>query len=378
MTLRPLNGPIDPELEERIYDAEQRNASGAGLLKGLRTGDWLDAQEFPPLQYAVPGIIPEGFTLLAGAPKIGKSWIALDFALAAAAGGRALGHIDVGPARPVFALFLEDSDRRLQERARRLLEGAPIPPLWHYLTRVEPGAVLTTLRTCFEMYPDLLPPYAIVDTLGKCMPPAMQGETTYGRDYRVGSAIKAIADDFPGSAVQVLHHDRKADSADFVDSISGTNGLAGSADTVILLARNRHENEGTLNVTSRDVREAEYSIDLHDGVAWTLTGGSLATAAARASDLRVSTGLGDRTIEVLAYVRDHPAGVTPKQVEEALEMPEARQYLKRLADKHRIRNPKRGTYQPLATPVTSVTTSQPMDSLLHGDGSNTGYPGADQ
>ncbi len=371
MASRPMNGPLDADLEERIYDAEHRHGNGSGLLGGLRTGDWLDAQDFPPLQYAVPGVVPEGFTLLAGAPKIGKSWAALDFALAVAAGGTAIGHIDVGPARPVFALFLEDSDRRLQERARRLLESAPIPPMFHYLTRIEPGQVLETLRACFAMYPDELAPFGIIDTLGKCMPPAVQGETTYGRDYRVGSAIKGIADNSAGSAVLVLHHDRKADSSDFIDSVSGTNGLAGSADTVIVLARNRHESEGTLNVTSRDVREAEYAIELHDGVAWVLAGGSLMSAASRASDIRASAGLGDRTLEVLAYVRNHRDGVTPKQAEDALEMPDVRQYLKRLADRGRILNPKRGLY----TPVTSVTTSQPDESLGQSDGCNRGYPG---
>ena len=45
------------------------------LLAGLHTGAWLDMQEFPPLAFAVPGIIPEGFTLLVGPPKAGKSWL---------------------------------------------------------------------------------------------------------------------------------------------------------------------------------------------------------------------------------------------------------------------------------------------------------------
>ncbi len=365
----------DPALEERINDARVATNGGRvvsdapdapDLLANLRNGAWLDAQNFPPLQFAVPGVIPEGFTLLAGAPKIGKSWMALDFALAIACGGRALGHIDVGPPKPVFALFLEDSDRRLQERARKLLDGAPIPEMFHYMTRVEPGSVLTTLRQCFAMYPEYAP-LAIVDTLGKCMPPAVMGETTYSRDYRVGSAIKAIADDHPGSSVLVLHHDRKADSSDFVDSISGTNGLAGSADTVCLLTRNRHESEGSINVTSRDVREAEYAVELQDGVRWSLVGGALDTAASRASDMRVSAGLGDRSLEVLAFVRLHPEGVTPKQVDDALDMEDARQYLGRLAKKERIRNPKRGLY----TPVTTVTLSQTDDDSRHSDTSDT-------
>ena len=85
------------------------------LLAGVRTGEWLDQQVFPPLTYAIPGVIPEGFTVVAGAPKVGKSWFILSLCLAVASGGRALGALTVDQ-RKVLYLALEDGDRRLQER----------------------------------------------------------------------------------------------------------------------------------------------------------------------------------------------------------------------------------------------------------------------
>ena len=54
----------------------------------MRGGGWLDAQVFEPLRWMVPGIVPEGATILVGGPKIGKSWLAYGIALAVAAGGR--------------------------------------------------------------------------------------------------------------------------------------------------------------------------------------------------------------------------------------------------------------------------------------------------
>jgi hypothetical protein len=75
----------------------------------------------PPLSYVVPGLIPGGLSLLVGSPKIGKSWDSLAIALAAATGGRALGHVKVGPPRPVLLLALEDGDRRLQDCIRKLI-----------------------------------------------------------------------------------------------------------------------------------------------------------------------------------------------------------------------------------------------------------------
>jgi hypothetical protein len=65
----------------------------------------------------------------------------------------------------------------------------------------------------------------------------------------------------------VNHHDRKAAADDFVDTVSGTHGLAGAADTVIVLTRSRNETSGLLKVTSRDVPEGEYALMLTDGYA---------------------------------------------------------------------------------------------------------------
>src|ERR1700739_4999291 len=64
-------------------------------LARMFNGAWLDTQEFPPLEYAVPGIVPEGFGLLVSPPKAGKSWLVCGIGLACATGGIALGAINV-------------------------------------------------------------------------------------------------------------------------------------------------------------------------------------------------------------------------------------------------------------------------------------------
>ena len=231
---------------------------------------WLDEQTFPPLAYAIPGLVAEGLTFNAGPPKVGKSWELLDFALALAAGGVALGHIRVGDPRPVFYLALEDGDKRLQDRCRKLLQGGPIPERLHYLTKVEPGRVLDTGHEWLARYPDDRP-VLLLDTLGKVMPPAVYGESPYDRDYRIGSELKRLADEITGASVIVNHHDRKAYSDDFIHAISGTNGLAGAADTIIVIARRRHETEGTIQVTGRDIAEGEYAVTFQDGCQWVST-----------------------------------------------------------------------------------------------------------
>jgi hypothetical protein len=327
------------------------------LLAGLRTGDWLDAQDFPPLRYAVPGILPEGSTLLVGPPKIGKSWAVLDLLLSIAAVGRAFGAIPTGEARPVLYLALEDGHRRLQDRCRKLLLGEAIPRNFHYLTRIPHGHVLDVVAEWTDRTPDAAA--VVLDTLGKVMPPAIMGESAYQRDYRVGGRLKLLADERAGLSLLTNHHDRKASSDDFVDSVSGTHGLAGSADTILVLTRNRQETEGILKITGRDVPEGEFALTLVDGVAWKVYGGNLDAAAHRAATVAAASGLADRTVEIVEFVSQHPEeGVRAGDVEKALSCPDARRYLARLVESGRLIRPSRGIYAVPHNRVPTVPMSQ--------------------
>src|SRR5271155_5237331 len=111
------------------------------VLAGMFSGAWLDTQVFPPLEYAVPGIIPEGFGLLVSPPKAGKSWLVCGLGLACAIGGLALGRIRVEK-RPVLYLALEDGQRRLQSRSRRIMCSEPLPAGIHFVTKAKPGEVI--------------------------------------------------------------------------------------------------------------------------------------------------------------------------------------------------------------------------------------------
>lgn len=335
----------------------------AGLLDRIRTGDYLEHTHFPPLAWAVHGLIPEGFGLLTGAPKTGKSWLALGFGLAVATAGDALGKVPTGQARPVLLLALEDGERRLKGRCRTLLgDGEPIPGNLHYLTTCTPAMVVPTLTAWLAQHPDGM---VILDTLGKVMPNALPGESAYQRDYRIGGVLKSTVDEHPGSTLLVVHHVRKASSDDWMDSTSGTNGLNGSADFTINLSRDRNADAGMLRVTGRDVPEAEYAVTTADGT-WTLDGNDLRDAAERAQQASATAGLGDRSAEIVTYVTGQPEPVTANQVEEALDVKDARRYLARLADAGRLRRSARGLYTTTVPTVPCV----PSDSHDYPNGTH--------
>lgn len=329
------------------------------LLDYVITGDWLDAQTYPPVKFAVPGLIPEGFGLLTGPPKAGKSWAVMGLGLAVAAGGKAFGHIDVGNPRPVLYLALEDGERRVQARARKLLHDQPIPARMNFATDVPPLLVLEVLDAWLDANAGQAP-LVILDTLGRVMPPSTPGESAYERDYRIGAKLKRYVDRDPGATLLVVHHVRKATGDDWMDSTSGTNGLNGAADFTINLSRARNEDAGLIRVTGRDVIEGEYSVTVTDGE-WVLNGDSLDDAARAAEQGKSTRNLGDDAAAIIRYATEH-GPVSPQKIATALDLPGAtvRQYCIRAVDTDRLRKYGRGLYGAV-TSVTSVTNPERQD-----------------
>ncbi|MEO4038416.1 AAA family ATPase [Micrococcaceae bacterium Sec6.3] len=330
-------------------------------LDGAFSAAWLTGQTFAPVEYVIPGLIPEGLTLLVAAPKVGKSWMVLDLAHAAATGGRALGSIPVDP-RPVLYLALEDGPRRLQSRMK-MLDVTGGPDLM-FLTALNASPV-TTVSTYLERHADERP-LIILDTLGKVRG-RDGGNDQYGRDYSQMSALKNLVDACTGSSLIVVHHTNKGGREDFLEAVSGTQGLAGAADSILVIRRDRNQAEGTISVTSRDAREGEYAVRF-DGSRWHTIGADLAEAARAAETMRVTSGVGDLMADVIAAVARHPEGIKSADVATVLNQdPETiRRYLARAYESNRVAKVKRGLYAPLPTPVPSV----PMSQTLEGEWDN--------
>lgn len=266
----------------------------------------LTSKRFPEPRYAIPGIVPEGATLLVGAPKRGKSWLLLGLGVAVAAGGYALGKIPVEQGE-VLLLCLEDSERRLQERLWRILDGADAPSGLHLVTewpRLDEGG-----DAALDEWLDAHPKTRLVgvDVLARLRPPSRERGDIYQRDYETMAAFKRVADRH-SVALVVVHHSRKASADDPMDMISGSNGLGGAADTALILKREAGRADASLYVRGRDVPEADYALGFDPVIChWTLLGD--------AKEFRLREG---RT-SVLDLLRARgPLG--PKEIAEALEM----------------------------------------------------------
>jgi RecA-family ATPase len=318
--------------------------------------------EFPEPRWAVPGIIAEGLNLLAGAPKAGKSWAALGLGLAVASGGRAFGRIEVEQGDALY-LSLEDPPRRLQRRLRQILgtEAAPARlDIWTASERFPEG--VDPIEAWCDDHPNAR--LVMVDVLAKVRPLADPKQSSYDGDYRALHDLKRLVDE-RGLAAVVLHHTRKANADDWLDTVSGTQGLAGASDAVIVL-RHQHRGSATaeLLVTGRDVEDAKHALEFRADIgSWCLLDGP-------AEDYE----LGDTRRDIVRLLRDNEA-LTPKQVAERLGVDDkgyerVKKTMRRMADDDQIDTDGAGHYFPLSlvphVPVVPLF-SVPGDTRDTGD-----------
>jgi biotin operon repressor len=217
----------------------------------------LMAKHFDPIRWIIPGYLPEGMYVLAGAPKLGKSWLALDWQVAVGSGGTAMGSIECEQG-DVLGLMLEDNQRRLQRRLRQMrLIGLPerLTLLTEWPT-LDDGCIEEIERWIAAVEK---PRLIVVDVFARVKGTKTGKETDYDFDYRQAAALQAIASRH-NLAVVVVHHTRKMAADDPFDEVSGTRGLTGAADGVLVLKRSSDGQQVVIYGRGRDLEEVETAL----------------------------------------------------------------------------------------------------------------------
>jgi RecA-family ATPase len=205
--------------------------------KLIKASDLCD-QRFPTLNYVVPGIIPEGVTLLVSRPKLGKSWALLQVGTAVATGVVALVPDDNPLHGDVLYLALEDNPRRLQRRLTTYFgrDRSTWPSRLIIVTewkRLDQGGLEAIEAWCRSVDK---PTLILIDTLKKVRAPKRNGQSDYDADYEAWQGLQQLAGAL-NVAIIVAHHDRKTDAEDVFDTVSGTLGLTGGVDTIAVMKR---------------------------------------------------------------------------------------------------------------------------------------------
>lgn len=217
---------------------------------GYKNGYSLFFKEFKSIDWIIPGIMPEGLTLLSGKPKIGKSWLALDIAIACATGGEVF--LREVLQRPVYYLSLEDNERRLQKRMEIIMGSSVDIDLKQYLfydTEINRHSTINRIEHWATIHGKN--GLVIIDTFGKVR--VNKGDK-YQDDVAELTAFLDLVNKYDIS-VLLIHHLKKSEAEDVHDMAYGTLGVVGSVDSSIILTKARGTIDGILHTTGRDIEE---------------------------------------------------------------------------------------------------------------------------
>ena len=272
----PQQGVVRALTASQPAQAAAPSASSAATLQ-IKYGSPISAADlqnmsFPPLVYLVEDLLPEGTSLLGGAPKTGKSWMLLHLCLALSMGTPFLGHMTAQC--EVLYLALEDNLRRLQYRIRQILQGQPFPK-GLYLQVASPGTadgLYILLDHFLAQNPNIK--FVAIDTLVKVRKEQSSIKGIYQADYKEVSGLKDFADQHNISLMLVHHFNKREEDGDPMNSLSGSSGIPGAVDEVLILKKNeRFKNEADLYISGRDIEQSTNTIRFdEDACVWEYIG----------------------------------------------------------------------------------------------------------
>lgn len=202
----------------------------------------------PPI---IDGLLYAGAYILAGAPKIGKSFLVAQIAYHVSI-GRKLWDFDVHQGTVLY-LALEDDYQRIQSRMF-MMYGVNDTPNLHFATVA--GKIGNGLDEQLENFvrEHSNTKLIIIDTMQKIR--EVGGEAySYASDYEIIGRLKQFADKHC-ICVLTVHHTRKQPAGDAFEMISGTTGLLGCADGSLLMQKKKRTSlEATIDVVGRDQQD---------------------------------------------------------------------------------------------------------------------------
>ena len=215
--------------------------------------------DLPHQDYVVETILPTGLYLLAGSPKIGKSWFVLQLGIAVSNGQSFLGF--KSHASSVLYLCLEDTYQRIRNRLMDYEEEC----LDHIDFVLESQSLdyglINDLKYHLELKPNTK--LIIIDTLQKIRNNRSDGYA-YGQDYKDINVLNKFVNE-TGITVILVHHLRKMKAEDSFEEISGTTGLTGAVDGMFVMKKSSNRSqEATLIATGRDIESFELKLSFNN------------------------------------------------------------------------------------------------------------------
>ncbi len=265
---RPPNGGEKPDSnnDEVTNSKKVIKSSMSKKELTLQTGSDLVNKTFPDINWTIEGLMPPGLTIMAGPPKQGKSWLALNIAVWVSTGTDVLNQYPTNKGKVLYLAF-EDSERRLNDRLRKILdayeldgevlENMLLPESLKFSKINQDG--LNDIIDIIRAHEDLR--VVVIDTFGAAF--AVEKEyrgNAFHADYAMIGELQELAQELDVS-VLLLHHTRKAKSESTFENILGTVGVIAAPDTLMVFRKMNKKD--MLYITGRDIENSEHVLEFN-------------------------------------------------------------------------------------------------------------------
>ena len=242
------------------------------IVQPLETvgGEELLEMQLPPKEFVIEGLLPKGLAMLVGSTKVGKSFLSLQIALAVSSGENFWsfpthkGH--------VLYLALEDDLARLQKRVKEMNDSATNDVRFATMSERLHQGLIEQMDAFISQFPDTN--LVIIDNLQHIRDNEKKsGGNLYAQDYSEQMLLQRYALD-KGITILLIHHANKLKGRDPIAAASGTTGMTAALDTYWYLDRpDREKPQAKLTITSRDIGDIVFKVELQDTGEWTMLEG---------------------------------------------------------------------------------------------------------
>ena len=228
----------------------------------------LSKMEIEPVKWFIPNFLPSGLTILAGPPKIGKSFFCWNMALAVATGGIAFSSVIIPEIHNVSYLSLEDPPALLKDRLEMMSDT--MPSNLHIVNDMQ-GKKLDAvgLKMLDQHLDESNSEMLIVDTWMHVSPDVDVKGTAYDIDYNALIPIQKFAHHRNMAFVLVTHTRKAADIDNVFNQIQGSVGMQAACDTLMMLSHD--SGSKTLHLSGRRIQSDQFAFTIDEGI-WKLEG----------------------------------------------------------------------------------------------------------
>lgn len=225
----------------------------------------------PPIEYIVDIIIAKGLIILSAKSKIGKSWFALQLAVAVASGFKFLGFETKKGG--VLYIDLENTEALSKARLVTVLNGREPP---------EDLVIINDYSTMNDTFIADLSEYleenqntslVIVDVFQKIKRQKKANQSDYEDIYQHFTELKELTKKYNIGLLLVMHDRKMNDPTDPFNNTHGSMAIMGASDQIMTIQKKeRQDIEATLYITGRTVQSGQYVVKFDSSCIWQMVG----------------------------------------------------------------------------------------------------------